>query len=59
MRRIWNALTIPAHRSTHEALIALMLFWLACSLLAIIWQAEVIQYQRDLIRDLWFDLRAR
>ncbi len=59
MRRIWNALTIPAHRSLHDAVISLALFWLAGALWAIIWQAEVITYQRWLIRDLLRALLVR
>lgn len=43
-------LTVPANRTMTELALALAVLQLAGALWAILWQAEVIAYQRELLR---------
>ena len=49
-------LKVPAHRGTAEVALALALLQLAGALWAMVWQAGVIAYQREIILLLARDL---
>jgi hypothetical protein len=53
MFRVFRRLNEPATESHMGIALALAAVTLAFMLWAIIWQADVIVYQRDLIKDLW------
>jgi hypothetical protein len=53
MIRVFRRLNEPAKDSHLGMALALAAVVLALMLWAIIWQADVISYQRDLIRALW------
>ena len=53
MFRIFRRLNEPATESHMGIALAVAAVTLAMMLWAIIWQTDVIVYQRNLIRDLW------
>jgi hypothetical protein len=53
MFRVFRRLNEPATESHMGIALALAAVTLGFMLWAIIWQTEVIVYQRDLIKDLW------
>ena len=53
MFRVFRRLSEPATESHMGIALAVAAVTLALLLWAIIWQADVIIYQRNLIRDLW------
>jgi len=53
MFRVFRRLSEPATESHMGIALAVAAVTLALMLWAIIWQADVIIYQRNLIRDLW------
>ncbi len=53
MFRVFRRLSEPATESHMGIALAVAAVTLALLLWAIIWQADIIIYQRNLIRDLW------
>ena len=53
MRRVIRRLSTPAGESHLEMALAVAAVALALMLWAIVWQSNVILYQRDIIRWMW------
>lgn len=53
MFRVFHRLNEPASESHLGIALAVAAVTLAIMLWAVIWQADVIIYQRDLIREMW------
>ena len=53
MRRVIRLLSAPAGESHLEMALAVAAVTLALMLWAVIWQSNVILYQRDIIRWMW------
>lgn len=51
--RLLNRLKLPASESQLGITLAVSLVFLAAMLLCLLWQANVIAYQQEIIRYLW------
>lgn len=52
-------LSIPENETLERMTLAVCVFQLACALWAIVWQANLIAYQRELIRDLFLAVYSK
>jgi hypothetical protein len=53
--KLWRRLAIPASESQMAVILSMSMVIMALLLCAILWQSNIISYQRDLIYWLWND----